>query len=90
MARAAWREGLYSTWLALSQQQEWTGEPSEQARQALKNEALLTISADLPLLTPHDILELVDLSQRFEVVLAGSSDNTGTNALLVHPPLVLR
>src|SRR5258708_37155405 len=55
----------------------------------LHHEALLIISADLPVLPPEDILDLTRLGERYEVVMAGSSDDTGTNALLVRPPLVL-
>jgi 2-phospho-L-lactate guanylyltransferase len=51
--------------------------------------ALLTISADLPLLEPDDVLNLIQASYHYEVVLAPSRDGTGTNALLVRPPLVL-
>ncbi len=52
-------------------------------------EALLTISADLPLLQVDDIHALIELSRQHDVVLAASRDGTGTNALLAHPPLVL-
>ena len=52
-------------------------------------DALLTISADLPLLTPDDIDVLVERSTRFDVVLAPSLDGTGTNAMLARPPLVV-
>ena len=51
--------------------------------------ALLTISADLPLLQPSDIRALIERSLRYPVVLAPSRDGTGTNALLVQPPLAL-
>jgi 2-phospho-L-lactate guanylyltransferase len=51
--------------------------------------ALLTISADLPLLQTQDIERMIALSQRYDVVLAPSREGTGTNALLVHPPLAL-
>jgi 2-phospho-L-lactate/phosphoenolpyruvate guanylyltransferase len=51
--------------------------------------ALLTISADLPLLTAGDINVMVERSTRFDVVLAPSMDGTGTNAMLVRPPLVV-
>ena len=51
--------------------------------------ALLTISADLPLLTPGDIDVMVERSTRFDVVLAPSLDGTGTNAMLARPPLVV-
>lgn len=51
--------------------------------------ALLTISADLPLLASTDIRDLVEQSTRYEVVLASSREGTGTNALLVRPPLAI-
>ena len=51
--------------------------------------ALLTISADLPLLTIRDIRTLVAQSAQYEVVLAASREGTGTNAILVRPPLAL-
>ena len=51
--------------------------------------ALLTISADLPLLRPQDIRSMIEASQCHDVVLAPSQDGTGTNAILVRPPLAL-
>jgi len=51
--------------------------------------ALLTISADLPLLHPHDIRRMVEQSRLYDVVLAPSWDGTGTNALLMRPPLAV-
>ncbi len=51
--------------------------------------ALLTISGDLPLLTVDDIHRLIEAAQHYDVVLAPSHEGTGTNALLVHPPLAL-
>ncbi len=51
--------------------------------------ALLTISADLPLLSTQEIRCLFELSTQYEVVLTPSRDNTGTNAILVRPPLVV-
>jgi 2-phospho-L-lactate guanylyltransferase len=51
--------------------------------------ALLTISADLPLLHPCDIQGMVEQSRLYDVVLAPSWEGTGTNALLVRPPLAL-
>jgi 2-phospho-L-lactate guanylyltransferase len=89
MARAAWREGLYSTWLALTQASASQSRPDGSAFQELHDEALLTISADLPLLAQEDIVQLTRLAESAQVVLADSSDGTGTNALLVRPPLAL-
>src|SRR2546430_52826 len=51
--------------------------------------ALLTISADLPLLQVNDIHGMIDQSKHSAVTLAPSQDHTGTNALLVRPPLAL-
>ncbi len=51
--------------------------------------ALLTISADLPLIQTDDICNMVERSRQYDIVLAPSLDGTGTNALLVHPPLAL-
>jgi 2-phospho-L-lactate guanylyltransferase len=52
-------------------------------------QALLTISADLPLLNVCDILSMIALAERFDVVLAPSREGTGTNALLTRPPLAI-
>lgn len=51
--------------------------------------ALLTIAADLPLLQATDIRSMVELSSHYSVVLAPSREGTGTNAILVRPPLAL-
>jgi 2-phospho-L-lactate guanylyltransferase len=51
--------------------------------------ALLTISADLPLLHANDIRSMVEQLQHSQVVLAASHEGTGTNALLVRPPLAV-
>ena len=51
--------------------------------------ALLTISADLPLLNVQDIRCMIARSTEHPVVLAPSREGTGTNALLVRPPLAL-
>ena len=51
--------------------------------------SLLTISADLPLLTTQEIRCFFEQSRQHEVVLAPSRDGTGTNAILVRPPLVV-
>ena len=50
---------------------------------------LLTISADLPLLTTQEIRCFFEQSLQHDVVLASSRDGTGTNAILVHPPLAV-
>ena len=51
--------------------------------------ALLTLSADLPLLQASDIASMIESAKHYDVVLAPSRDGTGTNALLVRPPLAL-
>jgi 2-phospho-L-lactate/phosphoenolpyruvate guanylyltransferase len=51
--------------------------------------ALLTISADLPLLSTQEIHSLLKQSRQYEVVLAPSRDGTGTNAILMRPPLAV-
>jgi 2-phospho-L-lactate guanylyltransferase len=51
--------------------------------------AVLTLSADLPLLTVADIHALVERSAHYPVVLAPAHDGQGTNALLLRPPLLL-
>jgi 2-phospho-L-lactate guanylyltransferase len=56
---------------------------------AAGTDALLTISADLPLLEPQHIQDMIELSRTHELVLAASQDNTGTNAILVRPPLAI-
>jgi 2-phospho-L-lactate/phosphoenolpyruvate guanylyltransferase len=50
---------------------------------------LLTISADLPLLTTQDIRCFYMQSMQYDVVLAPSREGTGTNAIIVHPPLAV-
>lgn len=60
-----------------------------QQEQGTNTIALLTIAADLPLLRPEDIRGMVELSTRYPVVLAPSREGTGTNAILVRPPLAL-
>ncbi len=51
--------------------------------------ALLTISADLPLLRVQDIRALVSRAGSHPVVIAPSREGSGTNALLLRPPLAL-
>ena len=51
--------------------------------------ALLTIAADLPLLQAADIRSMVERSSHYSVVLAPSREGTGTNAILLRPPLAL-
>lgn len=89
LERAAWRRGAYSTWLALHERSTRINEVGENLRLQFQDQGLLTISADLPLLTQKELCALVNEAQRHQIVLAGSSDGSGTNALLTRPPLVL-
>ena len=57
--------------------------------QVAGTDALLTIAADLPMLHVEDIHTLVELSHQYSAVLAASREGTGTNAILVRPPLAL-
>jgi len=59
------------------------------ALRATDASAILTISADLPLLCTGDIQAMIDQSKQYQLVLASSLDCTGTNAMLVRPPLAL-
>ena len=54
-----------------------------------KASALLTISADLPSLCTCDVRRLIEQSRQHHVVLAPSHEGTGTNAILVRPPLAV-
>ena len=56
---------------------------------AAGTDALLTISADLPLLQPQHIQDMIEQSRNHHIVLASSQDKTGTNAILVRPPLAV-
>jgi 2-phospho-L-lactate guanylyltransferase len=56
---------------------------------ATGTDALLTISADLPLLQPQHIQEMIEQSKTHHIVLAVSQDGTGTNGILVRPPLAV-
>lgn len=51
--------------------------------------ALLTISADLPLLQVADIHSMITYAATHPIVLAASREGTGTNAILMRPPLAL-
>jgi 2-phospho-L-lactate guanylyltransferase len=56
---------------------------------AAGTDALLTISADLPHLQPQHIQDMIEQSRRHDIVLATAQNNTGTNAILVRPPLAI-
>src|SRR5579883_945090 len=85
--RAAWRQRVQTAsgpraFLA----PEYEGWRASQGSQSL---GLLTISADLPSLSQQDVRMLLTCGERSQVVLAASRDGSGTNAILMRPPLVL-
>lgn len=51
--------------------------------------AVLIVHADLPLLTPAEVVSLVVKSRGYSVTIAPAKDGSGTNALLMAPPSVL-
>lgn len=51
--------------------------------------SLLTISADLPLLKVEEIHAMITYGTDHPIVLAASREGTGTNAVLMRPPLLL-
>lgn len=84
----AYMEGAYTL---LEEQQGHNPALQAAARRelAIGTTALLTISADLPLLQRNDIERMLAASRHYDVVLAPSQEGTGTNAVLMHPPLAL-
>ncbi len=85
---------LAQAWGAIARIEEQTGHNpalTAAAHRELEDgaDALLTISADLPLLQTNDIHGIIQASTWHDVVLAPSQDRTGTNALLSRPPLVI-
>lgn len=52
--------------------------------------AMLVLPADLPFVSPADIRALMDAATESSVVIAPDTSGTGTNALLLSPPNVLR
>lgn len=89
LERAAWRRGAYSAWTAFRQPELLSSEANTHLVHQFPDEGLLTISADLPLLTPEDIQALIQKAENYQIVLAGSTDGSGTNALLTRPPLAI-
>ena len=82
------------TWGAQTLMEEQKGHNAALHAAALREQAtgataILTISADLPLLCTSDILALFEQSKQHQVVLGSSLDCSGTNAMLVRPPLAL-
>ncbi|HEV2282072.1 MAG TPA: 2-phospho-L-lactate guanylyltransferase [bacterium] len=54
-------------------------------RDGAREYALLVVAADLPLLTPDDVVALLAPARRGRLVLAPSKEGTGTNAVVVPP-----
>jgi 2-phospho-L-lactate/phosphoenolpyruvate guanylyltransferase len=58
---------------------------------AYKARGVLVIPADLPLLDPDDVQEMIDLANgKPAVVIAPDRHNEGTNAMLIAPPDLIR
>lgn len=90
LGRAAWRHGLYSSWTRLTEQGTIRQlHSTKNMPHALRRFGLLTISADLPLISQADLRALIAQAEQHQVVLAGSREGTGTNAIVMRPPLVL-
>lgn len=89
LQRAAWRHGVYSWTSAGAQEMLARGRQERRTARMLESMGLLTISADLPLLAQADLRALLAQAQHASVVLAPSSEGSGTNAILMRPPLVL-
>ncbi len=52
--------------------------------------AVLVIHADLPLVKPQEIDRFIEESHGYSVALTPSKDGSGTNALFMNPPEVIR
>jgi 2-phospho-L-lactate guanylyltransferase len=90
LERTAWRHGVHLAGSRPGEQTTLRHKGSDSRWSQLRDTiGLLTISADLPLLSLADIHALIKASEHYQVVLASSSEGTGTNALLLRPPLIL-
>ena len=49
-------------------------------------DAVLILPADLPFISPEDIVAMIGLADRPSIVIATDRERDGTNALLVRPP----
>src|SRR5581483_9122665 len=87
LERAVWRHRLRTS--SSPQALLAPGYENRSAPQISQSIGLLTISADLPLLSQEDVGTLLACGERSQVVLATSTDGTGTNAILMRPPLLL-
>lgn len=52
--------------------------------------AALIMPADIPLVASREIVDFLDHAASYSVALTPSKDGTGTNALLMHPPGIIR
>jgi len=50
---------------------------------------VLVIPADIPLVTPRDLQEIVSLGKNVPIVISPSKNENGTNALLLSPPTLI-
>ena len=57
--------------------------------QSLGAAAVLSLSGDLPFLGPDDIVAMIEAAETADVVIATDHQHSGTNALLVRPPLAI-
>jgi 2-phospho-L-lactate guanylyltransferase len=53
-------------------------------------EAAMVVHADLPILTTHDVNEFLSRSWNSDVAIVPCKNGTGTNALLLRPPNVIK
>jgi 2-phospho-L-lactate guanylyltransferase len=58
-------------------------------RHARDADAVLSLSSDLPFLTPDDLLAMLRVPSSPTVTIAADRHGTGTNALLLRPPEVI-
>jgi 2-phospho-L-lactate guanylyltransferase len=79
LERAVWRHTIYTQQTP----------PANRTLFTPQDLGLLTISADLPLLSQKDVHALLTSGEHSQVVLAAATNGTGTNALLLRPPLLL-
>jgi len=49
----------------------------------------LILPSDIPLVTPHELTRLLDLSAGYPITITPSKDGHGTNALILRPPGVI-
>ena len=59
-------------------------------KRAPEDSSILIIHADLPLLTSEDVNNLITSAENYPLALVPSKDKTGTNAILMHEPNIIR